>query len=123
MPAQTELQPRSVDRINCFTAFYNWTDEGALVDLFDLQSMDGLRSISLRDSMVNGVWDFSLLSDFLQPDVISYIDRFHFQLHSEPDLVYWTPISSGLFSISSAVDLLRPRRSVQPDIFRNVWSL
>lgn len=70
------------------------------------------RSILMALGVVT-IWSFCSLRPILQ--------SFHFHFEVEEDVVIWAPSQHGLFSLSTAHDLLR-HRGHQHQIFRYVWS-
>lgn len=52
--------------------FDNWLRHGAVVDVFELEGLDGLRGISINVAYSYGQWDVSFLSKFFDLLVIGF---------------------------------------------------
>lgn len=92
----------------------NWSGVGALADLYDIYLTPVLERMTIADFYVNGQWDMLALDDVLCADAKAFIQTFHFQLGSERDGLIWEPTPSGLFTLSSAIAVMRPRNVVKP---------
>lgn len=92
----------------------NWSDCGALVDLFP--GVQANSDLQLRDCFHEGRWQLHLipplLHDFILQFEVSFADR--------SDRLVWKPSQSGSFTISSAYDSLRSPHSVLSD-WNFVW--
>lgn len=65
--------------------------------------------------MASGIKHFSR-----PPEAVEFVCNQSIQLAPGPDRVIWMPVESGIFSLSSALNSLRPKRVVQP-LLRRVW--
>lgn len=81
--------------------------------MFDVSHFMHLH-VALRDLFGENGWDPSL------PDeLIPFVSQFSFS--DESDYMVWEPTSSGLFTLHSAYNLLRPKQASLPSM-RFVWS-
>lgn len=102
--------------------FDNWSGQGEVVDIFLLEVMTALRSISLSEAYVDGQWNSGFLTDFLEPHVIHFIVSFRFSLSTEPDVVIWQPFPTGSFTLSLAYQELHLAGPNHSSIFKHIWS-
>lgn len=104
----------------CSFLYENWTGEGSLFRLFDLQYSDSLRGIRLCDAFVHGRWSEAILTEVLPEVAIRYVTQFTFQLSQSLDVLIWKPSISGMFTLKSAFDLVRQQQVVTPEL-KFVW--
>lgn len=100
---------------SCSFLMDNWSGQGSIADLFDVSHFMHLH-VALRDLFGENGWDPSL------PDeLIPFVSQFSFSFSDESDYMVWEPTSSGLFTLHSAYNLLRPKQASLPSM-RFVWS-
>lgn len=96
--------------------YANWSGEGSLVQLFpDLFST--CPDVKLCDLFVDGGWR---LQDLPAP-VADFVAAYRFEFSSSPDRLIWEPEDSGIFSIKSALNIIRvPQQSHRH--YSLIWS-
>lgn len=71
----------------CSFLYDNWTGIGTIIDIFQLQGLQDLRSLRLRDLYIGGSWDILALQEFLPSSAITLVVAHHFQFGEERDLI------------------------------------
>lgn len=91
----------------------NWTGTGAICNILEAVPT-ALHATRICDLYGPNGWDSSTLNAHFPADIVQYISSFSFQLCNEQDRLVWQPNSSGLFTVSSAYEVLRLKRQVRP---------
>lgn len=91
----------------------NWTGSGPLVDQLDDFPL-ALQDAKISDLYGEHGWDSNLLSSNLPASMVQQVCAFSFHFIDEPDRLIWEPHASGLFSVASAFQVLRQKRTKRP---------
>lgn len=74
----------------CSLLFDNWSGTGPLVDRFQLFDLDILRGLTIREAYSVAGWNLDLLSEFLPPAALLFVQAFQFHFIADEDRVIWT---------------------------------
>ena len=83
------------------------------------QATGPLPNLCVKDFFVENKWDVDSLNAVLPHNLVQDVLTLHFD-NSIPDKPLWQPSGNGLFSVSSAFNLIR-RRSTPQTIYRLFW--
>ncbi|XP_060188384.1 uncharacterized protein LOC132617405 [Lycium barbarum] len=83
-------------------------------------NMDFIRGCDNLDNWTQQGSLYQMLNPTVKPDTLKLIKSIHISKEDEKDQAIWNTNSNGLFTCSSAFDLLRNKR-VAPPIYNYIW--
>ncbi|XP_060185005.1 uncharacterized protein LOC132614552 [Lycium barbarum] len=86
----------------------NWTQQGSLYQMLNPTVKPG--NVKVKYFLVNQQWELDDNPFSLSRDTLNLIKSIHIGKEDEKDQAIWNPNSNGLFTCSSAFDLLRNKR-------------